>query len=110
MIEIDLRKLTEVNLAEAMAHCDGRSCAYSSPCIIGTLIPEDRRREIDAIRHDKNRASSPPEAVGFLSKQGVFSIPEDQVDDAREIQELFDCGDWDGVEGIARFWMEQSND
>lgn len=97
-IKIDLRDLTEAHLEAAKPHVG--SCRYSAPCIIGTLIPEGRRGEID-----DSDDHIPSSRVHPLWEQGSISIPEDQEDDATAIQERFDEGDWVEVEAIARKWM-----
>lgn len=94
-IQIDLRQLTQEHLNQCEPHA-GR-CHYAAPCIIGTLVPEDQRANLD-------------EPTGFASIDSLvddsyLTIPEDQIDAAIELQAAFDLGDWDQVRELARPWI-----
>ena len=94
-IHIDLRDLTPEKLAECKPHLG--ECRYSAPCVIGTLIPKDKRRRIDA--------APTVASIGGLLSRGVVTMPEDQQKDATRLQFAFDGRDWPTVERIAAKWM-----
>ena len=97
-IHIDLRDLTPEKLAKCKPHMG--MCQYSSPCVIGTLIPESEREELDG-----SSASALPETIGGLLLNDIVTMPEDQHADAIRLQHAFDDHDWTTVERIAAKWM-----
>ena len=95
-IHIDLRDLTPEKLAECQPHMG--AFRYSDPCIIGTLVPESERRRMDAARC----------SIGTLLSRGTVTMPEDQQNDADQLQYSFDEHDWATVERIAAKWMSKA--
>lgn len=94
-IKIDLRDLTPAHLEEAKPHM-GR-CRYDSPCIIGSLIPEEQRSDPAIIQHRG------------VQSIGVFELELEQIPDLMKIQEYFDDHDWNGVLEIARRYMKETS-
>ena len=95
-IHIDLRDLTPEKLAECKPHMG--TCRYSAPCVIGTLAPEAERVRMDTAGG----------TIGWLLDRGTVTMPEDQLDDACDLQRAFDLRDWHAVERIAAKWMDQA--
>jgi hypothetical protein len=85
-IEIDLDDLTPAKVRRALKNVgDAR---YAAPCIIGTLIPAQRRRALD--RLDDYR-------IGSLVRRGVVKFAKPgQARTAATLQDRFDSGepDW----------------
>ena len=125
-IHIDLRNLTPEHLAASRPALG--SCDYAGPCIIGSLLSEEQRELLAqwiVVRWEHGSLSdmtviSPwefryPEGaveekqvdIKYLLDEGAVTIPEDQVEDAVIIQELFDDGDWEGVLEIASRYMKE---
>ena len=96
-IHIDLRNLTREKLAECKPHLG--KWRYSAPCVLGTLMPEDKRGRLDR---------EPVTAIVVLLGVGTVTMPEDQLDDACDLQCAFDLRDWHAVERIAAKWMDQA--
>ena len=99
-IKIDLRDLTKEHIAEAMPN-QGGSCMYRGPCIIGTLVPEEHRADLD-------KPSSVSTSIDWLIEKGLVTMPEDQKIDAIAMQQAFDMGytvDW---LPLASSWAEQA--
>lgn len=79
-IRLDLRKLTDDKIAEAMRHFG--DCYYSSPCIIGVLIPWDKRGRLDEFDDC---------AIDVLCGLGEVKFPnKKQVALAKALQAAFD--------------------
>lgn len=93
-IAIDLRNLTPAHLEAAKPHMG--KCVYYAPCIIGALIEPEKRQELqESIRFMQHTS------VSALHMAGVFTIPADQIGDARDLQYYFDNRMWSKVEEIA---------
>ena len=76
-LHLDLHNLRPT---EASSHV---FCRYASPCIIGTMVPEDIRDGLD--NHDD------PGIVSLIYK-GLIEFPtKEQEVDAGKLQRLFDC-------------------
>lgn len=85
---LDLRDLTPAKVREAMNHLG--ECHYRSPCIIGVLIPPDKREWADNIG-PTNGVSNQIDtltAAGFIS----FATPA-QLKVATDLQRAFDLHD-----------------
>ena len=91
-IKLDLRDLTPAHLEEAKPHMG--KCRYHSPCIIGSLIPPDKRR-MRGIKQTHDLSQQP------------FEFPDDQVIDAQNMQNAFDENRWDKVVEIANRYMKE---
>lgn len=89
-IHIDLCDLTPEILQQVKPNMG--LCSYTSPCIIGALMPADQR---------------PIETMGidyFISTREV-TIPDYQREDAHALQRAFDGGNWERVVSIASKYM-----
>lgn len=80
MIEINLNNLTQAKYDEAKGNMG--QCSYSAPCIIGTLVPERKRDELDFAGEDTN--------IGNLVNEQLVDLPWGQLQDARQMQKAFD--------------------
>jgi len=103
-IHIDLRDLTQAHVDEAMPHLG--ACHYASPCIIGTLIPKDRRAELDAFTMKDGSTGSP--GISLLIERGVIVLPVEQYHQAETLQDEFDIADQDPARflKLAAKWVE----
>lgn len=80
-MKIDLRNLTQDKVDEALPHVG--SCSYEAPCIIGTLLPPEKRFVFDAVGGGMSIRSL--ELDGF-----VEFLDEQQRELACELQQAFD--------------------
>ncbi len=87
-LKLDLRNLTDELVAQALPHLG--QCFYSSPCIIGSLIPEDQRARLDNCNGELGVRSMPQPGVGGLVAQGEIEFPEGQLSLASTLQVAFD--------------------
>lgn len=90
-IALDLRKLTQAHIDEAMPNMEG--CTYQGPCIIGTLIPKEKRAAVDESAEwwDGHIGS---DNVDILVTRRVLAFPDNQqVTLASDLQAAFDVGD-----------------
>jgi hypothetical protein len=85
MIKIDLKDLTQAHFDAALPHLG--ACRYASPCIIGTLIPEDQRADLDK----KGEHGNP--TVRELIREGLLELPDGQFNVAVRLQSAFDNGE-----------------
>jgi hypothetical protein len=113
MLQLDLNNLTPQHLEQCKPYL-GR-CNYTSPCIIGTLIPEKDRRRLDNKRdqisrkHPSKFIPKQP-SIGQLIDVGEVSFPNlIQQKAAEELQDRFDNGTWDEVLEIAAPYLEKAN-
>jgi hypothetical protein len=56
-------------------------CTYSAPCVIGAMVSEGARRELD---------DAPWSTIGVLILGGVLAAPADQARDMVRLQIAFD--------------------
>lgn len=82
-IQLNLADLTDEAIEEAITA--GRDkCAYTAPCIIGSLMTEEQRRKAE-------RAGDGETTVYNLVGKGVFSFPDArQARAANTLQQKFD--------------------
>jgi len=90
-IRLDLTKdLTIERIKEALPHLKGKSCKYTAPCIIGTMLPEELRAQIDDGEVDEENTGP---HVKRLAELGVLEFATyTQLDDAQALQLAFDDG------------------
>lgn len=89
-IHVDLRDLTERDLETALATCGEKRCYYATPCIIGTLVPPDKRWLLDEADVDETD-------VLTLYEKELLILPHKQLADAKAMQEAYDTGDKDAL-------------
>jgi hypothetical protein len=83
LIRLDLRALSEDKIAEAMPNLKG--CYYTTPCIIGVLVPPAKRAALDT--YDDC-------SIDVLASEGAVKFPNRaQTRLATELQRAFDKGD-----------------
>lgn len=92
-IKIDLRDLTQAHL-DACAPVLGQ-CFNTAPCIIGTLMTPDER------------SYRPCGSVLTLRSDGILEIPDEQVEDAMDMQRAFDQSRWDDLIAIANKYINK---
>lgn len=86
-IHIDLRDLTDEMIEQALPHMG--DCKYVSPCIIGTLLPPEKRIEFD---------SPNVPGIAFLIADKAVEFPDGQKDIACQLQSAFDYKDREGFD------------
>lgn len=59
------------------------SCSYLAPCVIGAMVPEDKRAIMDATRTGH---------ISALISNGHVKAPKEQFDDIIRLQVVFDSG------------------
>ena len=80
MIHLDLRNLTPLHFDIAEAYDTG-VCAYTSPCIIGTLMTKEQRESLSE-KHN---------TLPIENLRGIVFWPDaEQEQDAALLQEAFD--------------------
>lgn len=98
-IKIDLNDLTQAHWDACIAKI-GDQCRYAAPCIIGTLIPEDRREDLDDGELTQGNSS-----IGVLISEQLVSISDGQDYDARHMQTAFDCGQTSDLADLVRKYV-----
>lgn len=66
---------------------NGYTCSYQGPCGIGAMMTSAERYDSDRA-YDDGLASDT--TIGGLIKAGLVEVPEDQVDDFRNLQRKHD--------------------
>lgn len=86
-VKLDLDKLTQEQFDRAMANPG--SCTYSSPCIIGAMMPNELVERLkdgimigNGVRDFTN--------IRELVRLKVVSFPQDQLTRAFSVQKIFD--------------------
>lgn len=97
-ITIDLNNLTQEDIEFSLSKRE-KGCMYSSPCIIGTLIPESRREWLDNC--------SDITTVRNLIKLGYIEVPEDQKEDVIRLQSLYDTLSDDALRDLASKYIDK---
>jgi len=89
-IKLDLTQLTQAHIDRAMPHRE--QCAYSAPCLIGTLMTEQdlawlKKQEIEEVWADQC-------SVDVLTLHQIIEFAEPgQESLAQSIQNAFDLGE-----------------
>ena len=78
-IRIDLNDLTQAHVNECAPYLG--KCSYDAPCIIGTLLPVEVRKEFGGM------------SIYSLIVGGWVSAPKEQENEIEELQGAFDDGD-----------------
>ena len=101
-IQIDLRNLTQAHVDAAMPHMG--ACSYTSPCIIGTLMTEEQRSEVEKFSDKEwNQSGSVDNLVCYDLLQ--FASVEQHYA-AQSLQDAFDRGQRDHFLRLAKPWLE----
>lgn len=93
-IELDLRRdLPKVReqFSEVLKAQRYGSCDYTAPCVVGAMIPPDKRAGIQDLRLSPDGNT----AIGFLIGKKVIVVPEGQRRDFTRLQKAFDEADTD---------------
>ena len=99
-ITIDLNDLTEEYLEFSLLN-RAYGCMYSSPCIIGTLIPENLRTRLDNCSDNTT--------IRNLIRLGYIKLPEDQIDDAIKLQGYYDTNNDSGLEELVAKYTKRED-
>lgn len=93
IVELDLRrdlpKVVEA-LPALIASMErgNQACEYAAPCVIGAMVPQARRHDLD-----NAETGSDDTYIGTLVRDGIVSVPTGQIADFVSLQRAFDSLD-----------------